>query len=64
MSVDELIVKAGTNQALRLVLKNLSYASAREYSGRFQVMLPDSGIVKSYKMADAQYVIKFGIADY
>ena len=66
LSPEDKVVKAEILQALHIVNKNLSFASAKEDSLRFQTMFPDSAIARSYSMADtkAQYVIKFGIADY
>ena len=60
LSPEDLVTKAEILQALHIINKNHSFASAREDSVRFCSMFPDSNIAKSYSMADtkAQYTIK------
>ena len=66
LTPEDRVAKAEILQALRMVNKNLSFASSKGDSEKFCAMFPDSMIAKSYSMADtkSQYVIKFGIADY
>ena len=66
LTPEDQVAKAEILQALRMVNKNLSFASSKGDSEKFCAMFPDSMIAKSYSMADtkSQYVIKFGIADY
>ena len=65
LSPEDLVTKAEVLQALHIVDKNHSFASAKEDSQRFRSMFPDSNIAKSYSMADTkvQYTVKFGIAE-
>ena len=66
LSTKEASLKAEILQALHMVEKNRSFASAKGDSDRFKLMFPDSSIAKGYQQSDSksQYVIKYGIADH
>ena len=66
LSTKEAILKSEILQALHMVEKNRSFASAKGDSDRFKLMFPDSTIAKGYQQSDSkvQYVIKYGIADH
>ena len=66
LSDGDQVKKAEILQALHIVDKNLSFASAKSDSQRFQLMFPDSKIAQAYQQADTKvhYVIKYGIADH
>ena len=59
-------MKSEILQALHMVEKNHSFASAKGDSDRFKLMFPDSTIARGYQQSDSkvQYVIKYGIADH
>ena len=66
LSTKEAILKAEILQALHMVEKNHSFAPAKGYSDRFELMFPDNTIAKGYQQSDSkvQYVIKYGVADH
>ena len=66
LSTEEAILKAEIFQALHMIEKNHSFASAKGDSDRSKLMFLDSTIAKGYQQSDSkvQYVIKYGIADH
>ena len=60
------IKKAELLQALHMVEKNISFASAKNDNERFRLMFPDSKIASSYEQGDTKvvYVIKYALADH
>lgn len=66
LSDAEYATQAASIQALHMVEKNHSFASAKDDGARFRAMFPDCNIAKMYTQADSKlaYVIKFGLAPY
>ena len=66
LSTKKAILKTEILQALHMVEKTHSFASATGDSGRFKLMFPDSTIAKGYQQSDSkvQYVINYDIADH
>ena len=64
LSEKDQVLRAEILQALHMVNKNISFASAADDNERFRIMFPDSAIAKAYRQADSkvQYVVKYGIA--
>ena len=62
LSEKDQIRKAEITQALHLVEKNISYASAEDDNSRFKLILSDSKIAQGYEQSDTkvQYVMKYG----
>ena len=54
LSTKEAMMKAEILQALHMVEKNHSFASAKGDSDRFKLMFPDSTIAKGYQQSDSK----------
>ena len=66
LSKQDLVIKAETMQALKVVSSNYAFASTSDDGDRFRVMFPDSSIAENYQMSRTKtsYVIKHGIAPF
>ena len=62
----EMVLKAEATQAMKVVEKNQSFASANGDSLRFKSMFPDSAIASLYSQEETKikYTIQYGIAPY
>ena len=61
-----MVLKAEATQAMKVVEKNQSFASANGDSLRFKSMFPDSAIASLYSQEETKikYTIQYGIAPY
>ena len=54
LSEKDQIRKAEIIQALHMVEKNISFASAKDDNSRFKLMFPDSAIAQGYEQSDTR----------